>query len=463
VDPLVTIAPDGTISDVNSATELATGRTREELIGTDFSDYFTDPAAARAGYEQVFREGQVRDYPLEIIGRDEIVTPVLFNATVYRDEQGQVAGIFAAARDMTAQREIQRALQASEHRYRSLVDEAQVAVVAMDTNGLPTYVNPYAVDFFGFSEQEIVGHSLFDTIVPPVDESGRDLEQMVDAIVAEPQDYAYNENENVTKDGRHVWFGWSNQVLRNERGERIGHLAIGTDRTAQREADEMLNNYRESLRSLASELALAEERERRRIAVGIHDHVSQTLALCKLRLGLLRRSSLGGGSEAPLEEVEGLVDQVIEATRTLTFELSPPILYELGLGPALEWVCDGTTKRHGLPCYYTGTDQRLPLAEEVRMVLFQSGRELINNAAKHSQASRLQVSVWRDEQRAYVKVEDDGVGFDPSRLSEAVAERNSFGLFNIRERLQYLGGQAEIDSTPGQGTRVTLSAPLEQG
>jgi PAS domain S-box-containing protein len=103
VDPLVTIGPDGKITDVNVATETVTGRRRDELIGTDFSDYFTEPAMARAGYEQVFREGMVRDYALKIKGRDGTIVPVLYNATVYRDDRGTIIGAFAAARDVTFQ------------------------------------------------------------------------------------------------------------------------------------------------------------------------------------------------------------------------------------------------------------------------------------------------------------------------------------------------------------------------
>lgn len=105
LDPLVTIGADGRITDVNTATEVITGRTRTVLIGTDFSNYFTEPERARAGYQKVFREGLVRDYPLELRHRDGHVTSVLYNAVVYRDEAGEVLGVFAAARDITEQKQ----------------------------------------------------------------------------------------------------------------------------------------------------------------------------------------------------------------------------------------------------------------------------------------------------------------------------------------------------------------------
>ena len=109
-DPLVTIDPDGRISDVNTATENVTGCSRQELIGTDFSDYFTEPEKAKEGYRLVFQEGLVRDYALEIRHRDGPVTPVLYNATVYRDEAGNVLGVFAAARDITERQKAEAAL-----------------------------------------------------------------------------------------------------------------------------------------------------------------------------------------------------------------------------------------------------------------------------------------------------------------------------------------------------------------
>ncbi len=108
LDPLVTISPEGAITDVNGATEQITGLPRETLVGSDFSEYFTSPAEARAGYERVFLEGQVVDYPLELRHSDGSVTPVLYNAAVYRDSSGEVIGIFAAARDVSAQRLAER-------------------------------------------------------------------------------------------------------------------------------------------------------------------------------------------------------------------------------------------------------------------------------------------------------------------------------------------------------------------
>jgi PAS domain S-box-containing protein len=120
LDPLVTISAEGKIMDVNTATELATGVPSEKLIGTDFSDYFTEPEKAREGYQQVFGEGSVRDYPLVIRHTSGKVTDVLYQATVYKNEAGEIQGVFAAARDITARRRAEEALRESENRLRLL-------------------------------------------------------------------------------------------------------------------------------------------------------------------------------------------------------------------------------------------------------------------------------------------------------------------------------------------------------
>src|SRR5271157_997751 len=137
LDPLLAIGPDGKITDVNAATEVVTGCARPTLIGTDFSDYFTDPEKARAGYQQVFREGLVRDYPLELRHRDGRITSVLYNASVYRDENGNVAGIFAAARDITKRTRAEEALLQSERRLSSMLLEAvrDYAIIFLELDG----------------------------------------------------------------------------------------------------------------------------------------------------------------------------------------------------------------------------------------------------------------------------------------------------------------------------------------
>ncbi len=175
-DPLVTIGPDGRITDVNHATETATGYSREDLIGTDFSDYFTEPEKARAGYRQVFQEGQVRDYPLEIKHRDGHVTPVLDNASVYRDEAGQAAGVFAAARDITELKRAEAALIHARDRERFLLNQLKNAMrdgfLLVNLDGTVLELNRNAAALLHVSRPEVTGTPLRSLC-------GRDKESLV--------------------------------------------------------------------------------------------------------------------------------------------------------------------------------------------------------------------------------------------------------------------------------------------
>lgn len=166
VDLLVTINHQGMISDVNTAAERVTGYARDELIGTDFCDYFTDPSKAKAGYEHVFREGTVRDYELEILHKDGHMTPVLYNASVYRDESGKVVGVFAAARDISERRRMEQVLRESEERYRTAIESASDGVALMRGDE-HIYVNRRFAEIFGYDDpSEITGKPHALTVHP---------------------------------------------------------------------------------------------------------------------------------------------------------------------------------------------------------------------------------------------------------------------------------------------------------
>jgi PAS domain S-box-containing protein len=228
----------------------------------------------------------------------------------------------------------------------------------------------------------------------------------------------------------------------------------------RKKAEEELRKYQEQLRSLASQLSLVEERERHRIATDLHDYVGQPLALCKIKLGALRESV----SSALAESVDGirdLIEQTIQYTRSLTFEISPPILYELGFEAAVEWLGEQIPNRHSIRFEFENDGQPKPIEDEARVLLFQTVRELLVNVVKHAQARNSSVSIRRDGNNIQITVEDDGIGFDISKLGSYLRTK-TFGIFSIRERLNSIGGHLNVESEPGKGTRVTIIAPLKK-
>lgn len=215
-----------------------------------------------------------------------------------------------------------------------------------------------------------------------------------------------------------------------------------------------------SLRRLASEVCLAEERERRQIAEDLHDHLGQALALIKIRLARLRGDAVFGGHGDALGELVSLSDQAIRYTRDLTFELSPPVLYELGLGPALDWLGEQIQHKHGLKVKVK-EKSRLALPNDIKIMFWKSARELLHNVIKHAGARKVTVALENRDGRVTLTVTDDGTGFDLTEARRQAGDR--FGLFSIEERLFQLGGRMTVDTVLGKGTRVCLEAEIPGG
>ncbi len=220
--------------------------------------------------------------------------------------------------------------------------------------------------------------------------------------------------------------------------------------------------YQKELRSLASQLAVAEERERMRIATQLHERVSQSLALCRIKLGELGRSAPSAAFAREIGEVQNVIKMLIADARSFIFELSPPNFGENGLEAALEELTHEIQEQYGLRISFRNGKQTKPVEEDVRFLLLQIVRELLVNVVKHARASRATVCIKRNGDDLKITVKDDGVGFNGEEAGLCRKRNNGFGLFSIRERLHYIGGQLEIESEPGRGTRVTIIAPLKQ-
>lgn len=230
-------------------------------------------------------------------------------------------------------------------------------------------------------------------------------------------------------------------------------------------AENQVAAYQENLRSLASALSLAEERERRRLAVYLHDQIGHTLALANIKLEELQKSLPDQCPEFPAGELEktgSLLEQAIRDTHSLTFKISSPILYELGLEAALEWLTEQVQKDHGISTWFITDGQPKPLNDDVRVILYQAVGELLVNVVKHAQAHNIEVSMRREGMNLKVEVGDDGVGFQVPQTEPRRREGGGFGLFSIRERLRPLGGLLEVQSAPGAGTHVILTVPLAE-
>jgi signal transduction histidine kinase len=226
------------------------------------------------------------------------------------------------------------------------------------------------------------------------------------------------------------------------------------DRTQRRQNELRIAEYQEQLRKLTSELTLAEEKERRRIAENLHDSVSQNLAAAKLSLDTFNKCE-DESCIASIASVRDIITDSINSLRTLTVELSPPVLYELGLPAAVKWLGDTILNPQGITLAVTADPTVEDLNNDMRVMLFLCIRELLMNIVKHSGAQNAAVSLSASNAELMVVVKDDGKGYDPDTIP-----KTSFGLFSVRERLRYLGGTIAITSESGKGARVAVTAPL---
>ena len=292
-----------------------------------------------------------------------------------------------------------------------------------------------------------------------VDESAEEVAGHIRRIVKRGTSDIF-ETRHRRKDGRVL------NILVSARAISIGRRTyiqgIWRDITEQKLAEEKVMAYQQQLRSLGSELSLSEERLRRRIATNVHDNVGQYLAISKIKLESMVKSASSAKLAKSLGEVSEMIGRIIESTRSLTFELSPPVLYELGFEAAVEWLVRNTRKQHGLSTEFVNDRRPKPLDEAAMVFLFQAVRELLVNVAKHARADNVTVSTERIGDEVHVSVEDDGVGFDLLHARQIGWQNSGYGLFSIRERLGHIGGHLSIESKPGHGTLATLIVPIDR-
>lgn len=235
--------------------------------------------------------------------------------------------------------------------------------------------------------------------------------------------------------------------------------ALRTGGQQLRELNLALERRAEQLRAMASELTLAEQRERRRLAQILHDHLQQLLVAAKIKLGILRRRQNEPELGQSLVQIDELLSESIRSSRSLTVDLSPPILYDAGLRPALEWLTRHMREKHGLVVEIESNTELPRLGEDTRILVFQAVRELLFNVVKHAGVAQARLRLEVDSRQLLVVVEDAGVGFDLTGPDDGEPSPGGLGLFSIRERLEVLGGRLLIHTSPGHGTRAEISVP----
>ena len=332
-------------------------------------------------------------------------------------------------------------------------------IIVTDENGIITMVNQAVENMLGYSHDELIGMNTIKFRAP-----GEEYEKKGAAFIAKLLEEGIIrgwERAFVRKNGSLIDVEINTAFLKDSKGNFTGAVGSIRDISERKLTEKRLNEYQHQLRSLASQLTLTEQQERRTFATYLHDRIGQTLFVLKIKIEMLSKSVDAPHLSGTLKEINSIIEHLIRDTHSLTFELSPPILYQLGFGAALEWLFEQMHQQYGLVITFEDDKSLKQLDEDILVLLFRGVRELLMNVAKHAKATSVQVSTWRNDNNLYVCVKDDGIGMQNYNINSYNYERNGFGLFSIQERLEHLGGQLTIESQPDCGSQITLIAPLK--
>ncbi len=347
-------------------------------------------------------------------------------------------------REIQKRKVTQETLRESEVKYHNIIDNASSIIMEMNVDGYITFMNKFALDFFGFQENEILGRNIMGTIAPLDISTKQEQEIMFADISGHPENYLHIEKENQRKNGEKVWIIWTYKPVLDEQGDIKEILCIGIDSTLQKKADELAGQQ-------IKEKTAVEERTR--LARDLHDAVSQTLFSASLIAEVLPKVWEKNEDEGhkKLEEVRQLTRGALAEMRTLLFELRPAALADADLNDLLRQLAESITGRTRVPvALEVEGDCEIPA--DVKVALYRIAQEALNNIAKHSGASRAQVSLHCQPDGVELHIIDNGHGFDAAQETAG-----SFGLGNMKERANGIGALLNIASKPGEGTEVSVT------
>jgi PAS domain S-box-containing protein len=350
--------------------------------------------------------------------------------------------------------DIETELRESEERYRQLV-ELSPEGIGVERDDKIVFMNTAAARLLGAKNSaELIGKRILDFVYP---EYRKRTHRQLEFLRRKQKALPLRENKFRRVDGTtmDVEVAATPLVYENRPAAQI----VFRDITERKLAQERIIADQKQLRLLTAELLLTEERERHEIATALHDSLGPILAFSKRELGTLQKSAPPNIAET-LKNISNNISEAVKQTRTLTFDLSPPTLYTLGFEIAIEELLERFCEEHKMEYSFRNSDAPKPLTDPVKVLLYRSIREMLINIAKHARAKLVKVALSKVENDIEITIEDDGKGFDISAPKE---KSKGLGLFSVRERLRHIGGKLEIESKRGQGTHITLTAPLKIG
>lgn len=363
------------------------------------------------------------------------------------DEDRQILRLVGSFSDITGR------IDAEEERDRLFnLSIDMLAVWGFD--GILQQVNPAWVRVLGWSRDELMGRPLLFFVHPDDQVLTSDaFDSIFNGQPIEELDMRFR-----CRSGSYLWLSWSSFPY----PDREVVFSVVKDITHNKMAEKKLLDYQNRLRSLSTQLSLVEDRQRKELASAIHDGLAQQLFGIRAKVTLFKFPQNADKIEEMVTETLEIIDETMGQARSLSFELFPPVLHEVGLEAALSWLGHQFSGTTGIQCTVSVDGKGPELNEDLRTMAYQSVRELLANIRKHSNAERCAITVNHVDGFITILVEDPGKGFNisDSREKSGKSDRSGgFGLFSIRERMRSVHGRMLVDSHPGKGCRVFLTFP----
>ena len=425
--------------------------TKREIIGKKCYHVFkrADSPCPECTTASCMKSGRL-ETRLSTTEEDELIgfSTKVFSAPM-RDDSNNIVGAVEFAVDITDQKQIEKTLFESVELYRQTFANISEAVFLTRNDGGFVFICPNVSVIFGYSVEQVADFKNISRLL-------KGFSFDADALESRGE-IANIEAEVRIRSGR-----IRNLLVTIKKVDIKGGVLLYTcrDITDLKHKERKLIEYKNQLQSLISKLLLTEEREMRRISLELHENIGQCLALSKLKLATIPAKADESEVTRAKFELNELIGQIINDIRALAYEISPSELYNLGFEPAVEWLIESFRKRYGMKIDYISDGQDKPLGERVKYILFSSVRESLLNIVKHAKNFKASVSVGKDKENIRIVIKDYGVGFDIPRRAGIVNSDNRFGLFGIRERLEHINGGFKIESKPGGGCLIEMSAPL---
>ncbi len=380
----------------------------------------------------------------------------LFDHTDYRNAFEAISFIKSEIDTLMQQRDgAEKILRESESRHRQLVEHANAGILEFDFGtGKVISANDSLLSITGFTREEIL---TMDPMHLLAHESKKQIATLISRLRSGKSPVPGFACRIKTKTEATRWILLNANIIRQEQKPQKVNIIL-TDITQLKNAEQKLLAYQEKLKQLTVQLSMSEENQRRHLASQLHDGVTQELFVTHLRLNQLKKSFSDPDHIEEIVQIQQDLLKTIKETRSVTFDLSPPVLYDLGLQEAIVSMAKEIELKHRLKVKTYFSENLDDINEKTKIIFYRNIKELIHNAVKHAKASTIDIKIQNINGFLQIEIKDDGVGFDA-----ADSERhNGFGLFDMKEKIDHLGGRLIIDSEPGSGTRIGITVTSDR-